>query len=340
MLLLVGAGGALVLFAAVAIVVVMNMGGEPVEIANVPPAESNPAAIPRGIESTIPKAPPVRPAPVEPRPQAVEPMPVPPEPMPEPMTPAPTPDPPMPAPMPAPIPAPEPTPPPTPAPTPPTSPTPAPAPETAPQAVTKQEAIDLGKAMTTAKIALGEQNFDEADKQLALAEPLAKLPEHQAKYQRLKEVADYVKQFRGAITEAVAGLDAGATFKVGTSTMVVVVETFPDKIIIRSLGQNKTYPFQDLPVGLAVAIADMKLDTTAPANRVIKGAYLAVDKRGDSIALDKAKAFWEEAQLGGVDTTHLVPFLSDKYDELEKDIPTEGEKKESPAPVATEKPGE
>lgn len=338
MLLLVGAGGALALFAAVAIVVVMNMGGEPVNVAQVPPVESNPAAIPqpipRGIESTIPKVPPVRPTPFEPMP-----MPAPmQEPIPEPMTPAPMPETPMPAPMPAPAstPAPEPTPPPTPTPTPPPPPTPVPATPT----VTKQEVISLGKALTTAKIALGEQNFEEADKQLALAEPLAKLPEHQAKYQRLKEVADYVKQFRGAVAEAVAGLDAGATFKVGTSTMVVVVETFPDKIIIRSLGQNKTYPFQDLPVGLAVAIVDMKLDTAAPANRVIKGAYLAVDKRGDSVALDKAKAFWEEAQLGGIDTTHLMPFLSDKYDELEKDISAEGEKKDSPAAAATERPGE
>ena len=245
---------------------------------------------------------------------------MPPAPMPEPAVPTP-------------LPTPEPTPPPTPTPTPP--PAPAPVPEPAPPLITKQEAIALGKALTTAKIALGEQNFEEADKQLALAEPLAKLPEHPAKYQRLKEVANYVKQFRGAVAEAVAGLEAGATFKVGTSTMVVVVETFPDKIIIRSLGQNKTYPFQDLPVGLAVAIADMKLDTAAPANRVIKGAYLAVDKRGDSVALEKAKAFWEEAQLGGVDTTHLLPFLSDKYDELEKDIPTEGEKK---LPAPTEEP--
>jgi hypothetical protein len=204
--------------------------------------------------------------------------------------------------------------------------------------VTRQEAIALGKALAMAKVALGEQNFEEADKQLAIAEPLAKLPEHQAKYQRLKEVANYVKQFRQAVAEAVAEMEAGETFKVGTSTMVVVVETFPDKIIIRSLGQNKTYPFQDLPVGLAVAIVDMKLDTSAPANRVIKGAYLAVDKRGDSVALDKAKAFWEEAQLGGVDVNHLMPFLSDKYDELDKDIPAEGEKKDASPAKADETP--
>lgn len=339
-MLLAGAAGGAILLACVAVYVVMNSQSQPTPIAAAQPrANSNgtgePQPIPRSVESTIPAA---RPPKVKPKPAPpVEPAPNPepmPEPTPEPVPPAPMPTP-EPAPMPTPTPAPEPpVPTPTPSPPPPT-PTPTPTPEPATPQITKQEAIDLGKALTTAKIALGEQNFEEADKQLAAAEPLAKLPEHKAKLARLKEVAEYVKQFRRAIEESVAGLEAGATIKVGSSTMIVVVETFPDKIVVRSLGQNKTYPFQDLPLGLAVAIADMKLDPAAPENRVIKGSYLALDKRGDSVALDKAKSYWEEAQLSGVDTSHLLPFLSDKYDSLDKDIPEEGDKA-PPAPAKTD----
>jgi hypothetical protein len=342
MLLMACMGAGALLLVCALVYVVANAINEPEQVAAVAPEvvkpnpEGAPQPIPREVESPPPT--PVRPAPVEPIPPVVMPAPetVTPQPMPEPMTPTPAP---VPEPTPTPTPTPEPAPtPPTPAP----MPAQAPAPEPPPPMVTKEEAIALGKALTMAKIALGEQNFEEADKQLAIAEPLAKLPEHQAKCARLKEVAEYAKQFRKAVEESVAALEAGATFKVGTSTMVVVVETFPDKIIIRSLGQNKTYPFPDLPAGLAVAIADMKLDPSAPENRVIKGAYLAVDKRGDSIALDKAKAFWEEAQLAGVDTSHLLPFLSDKYDELEKDIsavpaPKEPALKE-PAPTTGETP--
>ena len=336
-MLLACVGVGALLLACVLVYVVMDSLNESTQVAAVSPAESNanlpetPQPIPREVESTIPM-PPVRPTPVDSQPKPHEEMA--PSPTPEPESPAPSP---TPEPMPAsePAPTPEPAPAPTPDPTPPTPvPTPAPIPEPAPPLVTKEEAIALGKALSMARIALGEQNFEEADKQLAIAEPLAKLPEHQTRLARLKEVAGYVKQFRTAIEQSVADLEAGSTFKVGTSTMVVVVETFPDKIIIRSLGQNKTYPFPDLPVGLAVAIADMKLDTTAPENRVIKGAYLAVDKRGDSVAFDKAKAFWEEAQLAGVDTSHLMPFLTDKYDELEKDIPVDAASKE-PAPPAS-----
>jgi hypothetical protein len=339
MLLACAGGGALVL-ACVAVYVVMNSLGGPDQVAAVAPGEANPAQldapqpIPRQVESTIPVMPPARPSPAQPQPMPREETTPPPMPAPEP-TPetAPTP-----APMRSPEPAPTPTPPtPTPPPTP--APEPAPAPTPAPSTVTKADAMALGKALMMAKIALGEQNFEEADKQLAIAEPLARLPEHQAKFARLKEVANYVQQFRKAVEQSVAALEAGATFKVGTSTTVVVVETFPDKITIRSLGQNKTYPFPDLPVGLAIAISDMWLDAGVPENRVIKGAYLAVDKRGDSVALDKAKAYWEEAQLAGVDTSRLMPFLSDTYDELEKDIPADGvpaDAEKEPAPPTGE----
>ena len=322
MLIVAGAGGAVILLAVVAIAVVMNLGGEPVEVAQAPPAETNPISvqqpIPRVVESTIPAIPPVQPAPAEPQPKPpAEPVPAP---MPEPAMPSPMPEPAPP--VPAPTPAPEPTPPPTPTPPPPPTP-PAPAPEPAPPMLTKQEAIALGQALTAAKAALGEQNFDEAFKQLAVAEPLAKLPDHNAKFARLKEVADYVKQFREAIVAAVGALKPTDTFKVGNSTMVIVVGTTPDSITIRTAAQNTTYQLDNLKIGLALALADQFLDPGNPVNRVIKGSYLAVDPKQDSDTLAKAKAFWEEAQLSGVDTTHLLPFLTDKYDELEKDIPAE-----------------
>lgn len=333
MLLLLGAGGGVtLLLAAVTYVVVSNSAEPPQQIAHrtgqsastasappqpTPRAGSGERSIPRPAKSGDSDRPP-RPA-VETAPVPA-PLPTPaPVPMPEPMPPAP-----MPTPEPAPTPTPIPTPTPAPAPT----PKPEPAPEPTPTS-TRQDAIALGKALTTAKVALGEQNFEEADKQLALAEPLAKLPEHIAKYQRLKEVANYVKQFRQAVEESVAALEAGSSFKVGSSTQVVVVETFKDKIIIRSAGQNRTYPFQDLPPGLAVAIADMKLDPSAPENRVVKGAYLAVDKRAGSQSQEKAKALWEEAQLSGVDTSRLLPFLTDSYEGLEKDISAADKKQDS-----------
>ena len=200
--------------------------------------------------------------------------------------------------------------------------------------VTRAEVTALIKALTTVKEALGEQNFEEADQQLARAETLAKLPKHQEAVARLRQVAGYVKQFRDAVAAAVAQFEAGSVFMVGTSTQVAVVEGFPDRVILRIAGMNKVYPFRDMPPGLAVAIADKKLDGTDPVSRVVKGAYLLVHKRADSESHDKAKTWWKEAQDGGVDMSQLMPFLTENYDDFLKDA---GDEVKSP-PAAGEKP--
>lgn len=250
---------------------------------------------------------PVTPMPVTPLPEPMPPMPQPmvpaapetttPAPMPtaEPMTPAPTP---MPEPMP-------------PAPTP--SPMPEPMPTPTPE-MTPADLAALGKALTLGKAAVTEQNFEEADQYISEAGNLAKTDEHRKMVARLKEIANYVKQFRQAVVLAATEMEAGEAFKVGTSTLVALVEATPDKIIVRHTGQNKSYSYADLPPGLAAAISDFKLDASDPVSRVVKGSFYAVAK-GDQAALhEKAETWWKEAQLGGVDVAHLMPFLTDNYD--------------------------
>jgi hypothetical protein len=179
---------------------------------------------------------------------------------------------------------------------------------------TRDELMKLSKVLTLARDAFSEHNFELGQKQIAEAEKLAKTPEHQALVERLRRVGEMAKQFREAVSAAIQGLEAGEVFKVGTSTQVAVVETFPDKIIVRIAGQNRTYNITEMPQGLAVALADMSLDASDPRNRVVKGAYVALGKNSDSDAIAKAKTWWEEAQLGGVDVSDLMPFFTDKYD--------------------------
>jgi hypothetical protein len=178
-------------------------------------------------------------------------------------------------------------------------------------AVTQDDLRALSKAMTTARDAMSEHNFEEANAQLKVAEKHAKTPELRAKVERLWQINNMTQQFREAVVAAIQDLEAGEVFKVGGSTQVAVVETFPDKLIVRIAGMNRTYRVADLPAGLAVALADMKLDTADPGNRVIKGAYLLSGKNVDSDVVEKAKTWWDEAQLGGVDVSKLLPVFHD-----------------------------
>jgi hypothetical protein len=74
-----------------------------------------------------------------------------------------------------------------------------------PPQVTRAEAEALILSLERAKTALGEQNFDVADQELATAGALAKWSKHQEAVARLKEVSGYVKQFRQAVAAAIEG---------------------------------------------------------------------------------------------------------------------------------------
>jgi hypothetical protein len=269
----------------------------PTEPASVDTSGQAPQPLPRTVEGTLPRNAESKPKPdTKPDPA--------PEPAPPPMLetkPEPTPPPiPVPKPEPAPEPKPEPTP-----------PTPEPMPVPTP---TKAELVALGKALTQGKVALTKYDFAAADEQIAAAEALAKLPDHQAMVTRLKEVGSYIKQFRNAVDQALKALQPGAEFKVGTSTMVIVVSVSAERLTIKRAGGNVTYPIDELPAGLTMALADSWLNANDPVNRVIKGSYFAVADGDQDTHREKAKKYWEEAMTSGVDVKHLLPFLTDKYD--------------------------
>lgn len=182
----------------------------------------------------------------------------------------------------------------------------------------KQQVAELAKALQTAKLALSEGNVEEAKIELEKAKALPKLPEHEPLVDRMSMLVEYNAQFWGAISEAMKSFSDGTDTELMVGSQVLlVVEAFPEKIILRVAGQNKTYALKDLPGGIAVAIADKWLDESDPASRVVKGAYAAVNKAGN---VDKARIMWDEATAAGLDMKALLPVLEDKYDGLEKDL--------------------
>jgi len=186
----------------------------------------------------------------------------------------------------------------------------------------------LIKALDSAKAALGEQNFATAEQELAKATSLARLPKHQAAVARLKEVSEYVKQFRLAVAAAVQGLEPGESFQVGTSTEVAFVSGSADEVTLRIAGMNRKFALNGLPAQLALELSNFKLDATSPLSRIVKGAYLVVHRQPDDELkqkeLERAQALWEEAAEAGADIEHLMPFLADNYGDFVKDATADG----------------
>jgi hypothetical protein len=124
-----------------------------------------------------------------------------------------------------------------------------------------------------------------------------------------------------ALKMTVSRMESGKSFMVGASTMVVFVEGTSEGFTIRSAGTNRKYQFTELPIGLGAALMDMSLDSNEPVNLVVKGAYV-IARTKDEGYINKVKDWWNEAESRGVKQVREVfPFISDTYDELEKDLP-------------------
>jgi hypothetical protein len=182
-------------------------------------------------------------------------------------------------------------------------------------APSERELVDLGRALTRTKTALGAQDYLRASRELANAQRLARLPEHRAKVERLKKLVNYNQQFWQAFQEGLQGVRATEEIVIDDSR-VNVVEINPQRIILKGAGQTKTFPMTDLPGKLVVAIADRWFDQNDPAHKVMKGAYYAT---GPDANPTEARRLWDEAQRAGVEVGDLAEVLNDSYD-LTRDL--------------------
>jgi hypothetical protein len=158
--------------------------------------------------------------------------------------------------------------------------------------------------LSAARTAMGERKFEEADRHIAEATKLAATEEQQRFVAAMEAVRSDVDEFWKAVEEGHKGLEEAGELQVG-STIVSVVEANADQLVIRLNGQNRRYKRDQLPAGLAVAIAKKWFDDR-PENKEILGAFYFVDPR---MEVAEAKRLWEEAAAGGVDVKDLLGLL-------------------------------
>ncbi|MBC8350793.1 MAG: hypothetical protein H8E66_02325 [Planctomycetes bacterium] len=198
----------------------------------------------------------------------------------------------------------------TPAPTPPepTTPSPEPMVEAKPS---RKELRALSRALTTARVAIGELNFSVADDEISKALELAKLDEHKAKIVRLQLLSDYVNRFTAAIEATLGRVNAGDQIPIGDKTFGIV-EVSPELLIIRYGGRNLRYPLSELPPGLATRLAEMSLDATAPETVAMKAAFVSINPKIGDDELEKVRTWWEEAASVS-NVQDLITAINDDY---------------------------
>jgi uncharacterized FlaG/YvyC family protein len=181
-----------------------------------------------------------------------------------------------------------------------------------PAASSADELKSLSDALIAARTALQEQDFEAADEKLSEAETFAKSDEHKAMVARLKKAQEYLSEFRAAIDRAMKTLDAGVSFQVSADVIVAVVERKTNAIIVKVAGRNQSYPLNQLPLKLGVALADQGLQESEDAP-LIKGVFQALHARATEKHINEVRVWWEKAGEKGAE---LLPLLDDDYEAI------------------------
>lgn len=161
------------------------------------------------------------------------------------------------------------------------------------------------QAVTDARVSLGEFDIEGARGFLDRAAGAVQGSEEAAQVERLRTLANYLEEFWKTMGKIVSGLEATEEIVIGEER-VIVVETSPNRLIIKAQGRLRQYsPLDKMPHVLVTALAEGRFGKDA-SSKAVYGAYLAVAPDGDR---QRARQLWEEAAQGGADVKDLFAEL-------------------------------
>lgn len=172
-----------------------------------------------------------------------------------------------------------------------------------------RRAATFRTAVADARRWMGKRQLDEAAQSLRLARENARSDQEKAEVERLESLLDYLRQFWQWTIKGAQKLEAGQEIEVEVSRYrrikVAVVEVVPGGLRLRVEGVNRLYRWETMPTELVLALAKRSL-AKDNVSKVVIGAFLAVDEKGDRA---QARKLWEEALQAGLDIGHLLAEL-------------------------------
>ncbi len=163
------------------------------------------------------------------------------------------------------------------------------------------------------KTLIGNQDYAAAEQEITAARANAKTSEQSTQILQLSTVRQLSQELSQAMRQAAAGMGVGEVFTIGTSTPVSLVEVTDDRLIVRMRGQNLSFLFSEVPIGLAFALADLKMDADDPTSKARKAAFTLAHPgaAGNDLAQQRARSLMAEAIAAGVVPDHLMQAFGD-----------------------------
>ena len=168
-------------------------------------------------------------------------------------------------------------------------------------------------------MAIDKLEFDKFDTSIESANKTAVTAEGKAKAARLDQMGQLYKIYLDSFAEAKKKAKGTSSIKVGSAEFNIV-ESTPDKVIVRAQGKNQTYEWGKLPFGMAVAFSDLGLSDKEPVDIAARAVFFSLDPNyresvQNNDIVKKRIAGWLEKSLGkGSVRPDLMQALSDKYE--------------------------
>lgn len=189
-----------------------------------------------------------------------------------------------------------------------------PAPVMADAKLSRQDKQAWQAGMNEAKKLIGEHDFKGAEQKLAQLRQMAKTAVQREQLSRIEQIGGLVKEARQAISDAITGMAAAETVKIGTSTVASFIEGDQSKITIRVSGERRSYAIEEMPVPLGLALMDLKLDMAQATTLARKGAYIVMycaTHPSNKTMLPRGKQMLDDAAAAGAITPELAKFYED-----------------------------
>ena len=172
---------------------------------------------------------------------------------------------------------------------------------------------DWNKAMKEARAAIDQLDFEKFHKQMEIAIPLSKTDELIAKQSRLDQLGQLYEIFINSMKDAKKKLRATEVLTVG-KRKITIVETTEKELIIRVDGKNEKYAWDKMPLGIALALADLTLNDVGTTDLAARAVFCSLSPTKNELHEKRAKEFFEKSVGKGEIRPDLPQALTDSYE--------------------------
>jgi len=168
-------------------------------------------------------------------------------------------------------------------------------------------------AMKDARAAIDRADFTRFHEQIAIAIPLSTTDDMIVKQARLDQLGQLYEIFINSLKGSKNKLRATEVLTVG-KRKINIVEITSTELIIKIEGKNEKYAWDRLPLGIALALADMSLNDSGPTDMAARAVYCSLSPAKNELYEKRAKEFFDKSVGKGEIRSDLPQSLTDSYE--------------------------